>query len=446
MGTDTFNNWLVPNDGNGDEDEGDGPLAGSTVIVQGQAGTFIDYTLDGTVANIGDTLTVTIPNMSDTETFVVQGDGADYIVGYFQSDPTDYLVFSDQPITFGDSFTTGNGLGNFNPQTACFAQGSRILTTRGEMAVEVLRPGDMLVLADGGTAPVRWIGSRRMDCARHPRPWDVMPVRVVANAFGPGMPHDDLVLSPDHAVFAAGALIPIRYLINGGTIRQEQRRRIVYYHVELPAHAVLLAQGLPAESFLNTGNRGAFDNAGAAVDLHADFAVRSDAARAVWSASACAPLLTSGAPLAAERSRLLARAATLGLRLTDDPAVALRIGDTAIAPRSRDGWLCWTLPQGLASATLCSRRFVPSQTVPESDDTRALGVAVVAVLRDGAALDLADPALAGGWAAPEAGLRWTDGAAILPLDGARELAVRIAPVGRYWEEPDAPALAMPVAA
>ncbi len=28
-----------------------------------------------------------------------------------------------------------------------------------------------------------------------------------------------------------------------------------YYHVELPHHDVLLAQGLPAESYLDTGNR-----------------------------------------------------------------------------------------------------------------------------------------------------------------------------------------------
>jgi hypothetical protein len=82
-----------------------------------------------------------------------------------------------------------------------FASGTRILTIRGDIAVQSLRAGDEVVLADGGHAPVTWLGHRRLDCQRHPRPRDVMPVRVCAHAFGPGRPGADLFLSPDHAVF-----------------------------------------------------------------------------------------------------------------------------------------------------------------------------------------------------------------------------------------------------
>ena len=61
-------------------------------------------------------------------------------------------------------------------------------------------------------------------------------------------------------MFVDGALIPMRYLINGSTIVQEPVDEVTYYHVELAAHDVILAEGLPCESYLNTGNRVAFTN------------------------------------------------------------------------------------------------------------------------------------------------------------------------------------------
>jgi hypothetical protein len=69
------------------------------------------------------------------------------------------------------------------------------------------------------------------------------------------LPRRDLLLSPDHAVYVDGALIPIRYLINGRSIVPTASRTVIYYHLELPRHDVLLAEGLPAESYLDTGNR-----------------------------------------------------------------------------------------------------------------------------------------------------------------------------------------------
>ena len=140
---------------------------------------------------------------------------------------------------------------------ACFAAGTRIATPDGEVAVEALRPGDHVRLASGGVADVRWVGHRRVWCDRHPRPHGVFPVRIRAGAFAPGQPARDLLLSPDHAVFADGVLIPVRCLLNGTTISQEPAPEITYHHVELEQHGVLLADELPAESFLDTGNRAA---------------------------------------------------------------------------------------------------------------------------------------------------------------------------------------------
>jgi len=83
-------------------------------------------------------------------------------------------------------------------------------------------------------------------------------VRVAAGAFGPGQPHSALFLSPDHAVYLEEVLVPIRHLINNSTIVQVPVDQVGYHHIELEQHDVVLAQGLPAESYLDTGNREAF--------------------------------------------------------------------------------------------------------------------------------------------------------------------------------------------
>lgn len=141
---------------------------------------------------------------------------------------------------------------------ACFAAGTHILTANGEVPVEQLRIGALVSLAGDGTAPVTWIGHSHVDCTRHPRPSEVWPIRVRAGAFGQGVPGRDLYLSPDHAIFLDDVLIPVRYLLNGATVIRCPRRYVDYFHVELAAHSVIVAEGLATESYLDTGNRGLF--------------------------------------------------------------------------------------------------------------------------------------------------------------------------------------------
>jgi len=119
--------------------------------------------------------------------------------------------------------TTGSVDETFTPAftVSCFATGTSIRTARGDVPVEHLAIGDRLALRHGGTAPLVWLGHRDVDCRRHPAPRSVWPVRVRRDAFGPGLPARDLLLSPDHAVFCDGVLIPVRHLLNGTSIVQE---------------------------------------------------------------------------------------------------------------------------------------------------------------------------------------------------------------------------------
>jgi hypothetical protein len=323
----------------------------------------------------------------------------------------------------------------------CFAAGARIRTAHGETAVEELRCGDAVRLASGALAPVQWLGHLRIDCRRHPAPREVWPVRIAAGAFGDGMPRRDLRLSPDHAVYVDGVLIPIRYLVNGTTIAQEAADEVGYWHVELDRHDVILAEGLPCESYLDTGNRGAFANGGPAVQMHPDFAL------GVWKVKACAPLVRDGAELEAARSYLLERAGLLGFATTRGPALRLVAGGRVVQPKITGRMHRFRLPATARGVRLVSRSAIPAEVSADNRDHRRLGVAVSRITLDGEPIALTDPRLSSGWhdleydgaergdgegAAPA--WRWTDGAAGLALAGVRVLDIEVVMTEQYWVE------------
>jgi hypothetical protein len=144
----------------------------------------------------------------------------------------------------------------------CYQAGTRILTPRGEIAVEDLREGDLVTTFSGRGPihkPITWIGQMRESLDGHPDPEMAAPVRIRAGAVAENIPHRDLLVSPDHAICLDGVLIPAKELINDATIVQElDFGEVHYFHIELEQHDILLAEGLTAESYLDTGNRDAF--------------------------------------------------------------------------------------------------------------------------------------------------------------------------------------------
>jgi hypothetical protein len=336
----------------------------------------------------------------------------------------------------------------FSLAPACYAAGTRVLTARGEVRVEGLAVGDMVRVRFAGLAPIKWIGHRRIDCRRHPDPQQVWPVRIVAGAFAPNQPCRDLFLSPDHAVAVNDALIPIRLLVNGASIRQESEvAQVHYFHIELERHDLLLADGLAAESYLDTGNRGVFANAGVPIVLHPT--LDDPAAQQRREAGACLKLLGDPLDVAPIWRTLAARAESLGLALpvvvtTHDPALCIVAGMRRFAPVRQDGgrytFALPALPALPGGARLRSRCAVPSVVRPWLEDRRRLGVMVRHMtLRYGTdVVDFApdDPRLIDGWWAAErddaATWRWTDGdAALPPTDGFAILEVLIGETPPY---------------
>jgi hypothetical protein len=389
------------------------------------------YTSDGTLATTG----------NESAYFSVDGGKtnlAEFNNGSNGGDPGDWAtsVVDDSYDAFSNpgvantvsatDLTEMEALG-YTLAPACYAAGTCILTTRGEVRVEDLAVGDMVRARFAGLTPIKWIGHRRIDCRRHPDPQQVWPVRVVAGAFAPDQPCRDLLLSPDHAVAVEGALVPIRLLVNGASIRQEAHvQQVHYFHIELDRHDLLLADGLAAESYLDTGNRGMFTNADVPIALHP--MPDGPAAQQRRETMSCLKLRGDPGHVEPVWQALAARAKDLGLALpvvatTHDPALCVVVGARRFAPVLREGGrYSFALPALPGGARLQSRCAVPSALRPWLEDRRRLGVMVrhIALRRGTDVVDVApdDPCLADGWWAAEcddaAPWRWTNGDAALP--------------------------------
>nr|WP_246549094.1 Hint domain-containing protein [Ancylobacter oerskovii] len=150
---------------------------------------------------------------------------------------------------------------NQAPYVLCFLSGTMIATPDGEVAIETLKAGDLVLTAQGAARPVRWL-ARQTVSTLFADPLKTMPVRIRAGALGEGLPKRDLYVSSDHALELDGLLVQAGALVNGTTIvrHTDMPSPLVYYHVELDDHSLILAEGVPAETFVDNVTRRRFDN------------------------------------------------------------------------------------------------------------------------------------------------------------------------------------------
>jgi hypothetical protein len=282
-------------------DWGEALVANQTATVTQQFA--FSITLTGTLA-LGDGLTLVEQNASHT-TLTLSCTGLGSSGGFVLVDGAgnDFL-FSNTSVSIG-SQAEASVAGFQTYQAPCVAAGTLIETVQGAVLVEALSVGNGVRTLLGGSGRIVWIGKRAVNCALHPKPEMVWPVRIAVGAFGENVPVRDLWLSPDHAVYVDGILVPVKLLINGTSIAQMPVAEVTYYHVELPRHDVLLAEGLPVESYLDTNGRANFTNGGGLVALHPEFTP------GIWEELGCARLVVAGPALEAARRGVNARAETM---------------------------------------------------------------------------------------------------------------------------------------
>ena len=315
--------------------------------------------------------------------------------------------------------------------TICFCKGTQILTPEGEVGVETLAVGDLVVTKGGKHRPVVWIGKGKVLATRGQR-GPATPVIVRKGALGPNVPNRDLHVTKAHSLYFDGVFVPVEFLVNHRSIVWDDRaQEVEIYHVELESHDILIANGAPAESYRDDGNRWLFQNS-------------NDG----WNGAPqepYAPVLTGGLVVDLIWERLLDRAGPRKpLAMTDDADLHLvvdgiRLGVSEIAGNSR----VFFIPGTPSAVTIASRDVVPVEW-GIARDSRALGVAVrkIELHRGDAYVAVAadDPRLADGFHDYEAeeGIRWTNGRATLspevlavPGRGALKLVLTLGGATRY---------------
>lgn len=308
----------------------------------------------------------------------------------------------------------------------CYLAGSMIRTPDGDVAIENLRVGDVVLAYTNGQSVARdviWAGRKHMAVQTHLPEADAgYPVRVKANAIADGVPYKDMLITPEHCLFLDGVFVPVRMLVNGGSIAYDHTITAYdYYHVETQQHSVIMADGALTESYLDTGNRGSFRQDGTVVTL--------GGRHLSWEHDAAAPLETAQ-PVVEKLFRALAARAgvatgTQALVEDDNLHLVTETGAVVRKLRAQAGRVSFMLPPGVQSVTVVSRSSKPCDVVgPFVNDRRMLGVqigAVTAISATGtqtSTAHLQEDALAG-WHGMEAGAsaRWTNGQAALPLHG-----------------------------
>ncbi|MCB8884103.1 Hint domain-containing protein [Acidisoma cellulosilytica] len=223
-----------------------------------------------TAINDSGTIVGTYTDASGRQLGFVDNNGT-YTTVAVDDDPlTEITSINDAGEILGIAESSSNQLYSFTAEPNCFLSGTAIATIAGEQPIETLQIGDLIITADGAVCPIRWIGRRTLYAHgrdghgghRIADPIKVSPIRIMAGALGGNLPSRDLFLSPDHAILLNDILIQAGALVNNATIMRLARppECFTYYHIELTHHALLLAEGIPAESFVDNVDRLGFDN------------------------------------------------------------------------------------------------------------------------------------------------------------------------------------------
>jgi hypothetical protein len=157
------------------------------------------------------------------------------------------------PLVVGNTYTRLGTADNVNTETApCFTAGTLIKTKLGEVPVEELELGDLVLTLDCGYQPVRWAGSKIV----------VVTNRNAPIIFEKGTIGNDvrLSVSPNHRILlrsaeaellvgASEVLVAAKHLTMMKGVRCEHPPVVTYVHILFDQHQIIYSDGALSESF-----------------------------------------------------------------------------------------------------------------------------------------------------------------------------------------------------
>lgn len=195
-----------------------------------------------------------------------EGRDALFTVGTTGSVGKDYLLVSAKPLAIGTDVRSLNLRQNFPPfdpsidGAPCFAAQTMIETEDGPVAAGDLRVGMRVRTRDGGFQPIRWVGKRYLSAAHLAAQPKLRPIRVAADSLSLGLPHVDLLVSPQHRLlvrsriaqrmFGAAEVLVAAFQLCAvdGIDVAEDVEDVTYVHFLLDEHQIVYAEGAEAES------------------------------------------------------------------------------------------------------------------------------------------------------------------------------------------------------
>ena len=258
--------WASPTGDTGDvvlEQNGGAADPDSLVVIGGVSYSFIfEYT--GTLPTTKKDGAQQVPDH-------LEGDAVNLItiVDYPSAGETTRLSFlPESNATEADMNDFGNGaidiqtLDTTPPAIpVCFSQGALIATPNGEVAVEGLKAGDIVLNATGQKITLRWIAKSHFSWSQILFSRNLWPVCIPAGFLGAGAPHSDLWVSPQHRVALNGWAVELnlgtsevflraKHLMTGSNAPDPiWKNGVDYYHLLFDRHEVVLSNGMPSESF-----------------------------------------------------------------------------------------------------------------------------------------------------------------------------------------------------
>ncbi|WIY26720.1 Hint domain-containing protein [Parasedimentitalea psychrophila] len=209
--------------------------------VDNSSGTLTITHVNGVAVSAGSTVT-----LNTGQTVLLNADGTLTLTGDGDTENFNFTY------TASNGVNTDTGFVNVS-SIPCFVAGTLIRTPYGELAVEDLQPGDLVVTRDDGAQPIRWIGARLVEAEG-----DFAPIHIRKGTFGS---HRDLRVSPQHRVLVrdslaellfgeAEVLVAAKDLLNDRSVTRSPGGEVTYVHLMFDRHQVIFSEGLETESFL----------------------------------------------------------------------------------------------------------------------------------------------------------------------------------------------------
>jgi len=160
---------------------------------------------------------------------------------------------NDEGIQFTGAAADGSFFTFENTGVVCFTSGTLIATPKGEVPIDTLRPGDLVLTRDNGPQPLVWIGQRYVGRAELAQNEKLRPIKLQPTLIGS---HSPLIVSRQHGMLlrldgeeTLVRAVHLTKLSGQGAAIMHGCSGVTYVHLMFETHQVVFAQGAPSESF-----------------------------------------------------------------------------------------------------------------------------------------------------------------------------------------------------